>query len=225
MDLTLQLPQLRRNHQRILELFAGHRVVLALGSRSLLSTIASQLLPEQLVGAATTEHSILQVVERESPDLVILSDPLEEGSGVGLVTTLKERWPHLRILLLVMGDPRAERVHHCVKALRPGVAVVSDRLIGSGTVMAGVESLSVGARFLDSALATPPVRTLPPLSEREKDVMRWQLAGLSNREIAAQLQISQETVKTHLSHVFQKLGVRNRQQAALMVLQLGLLDF
>jgi DNA-binding NarL/FixJ family response regulator len=223
MDLTLQLPQMRRNHQRILELFAGHRVVLALGSRALLSTIASQLLPEQLVGAATTEHSILQVVERESPDLVILSDPLEEGSGVGLVTTLKERWPHLRILLLVMGDPRAERVHHCVKALRPGVAVVSDRLIGSGTVMAGVQSLSVGARFLDSSLA-PSACTLPSLSEREKDVMRWQLASLSNGEIAAQLQISPETVKTHLSHVFQKLGARNRQQAALMVLQLGLLD-
>jgi DNA-binding CsgD family transcriptional regulator len=54
--------------------------------------------------------------------------------------------------------------------------------------------------------------------------MRWQLASLSNGEIAAQLQISPETVKSHLSNVFQKLGVRNRQQAALMVLQLGLLD-
>ena len=89
--------------------------------------------------------------------------------------------------------------------------------------MAAVQSLSVGARFLDSALATS-TPTLPPLSEREKDVMRWQLAGLSNGEIAAQLQISRETVKSHLSNVFQKLGVRNRQQAALMVVQLGLLD-
>lgn len=223
MDLTPQLPQLRRNHQQVLDLFAGDRVVLALGSRALLSTIASQLPPEQLVGAATTSRSILQVVERETPDLVILSDPLEDGPGVALVTTLKERWPRLRILLLVMGDPRAERLHNCVKTLRAGVAVVSDRLIGSGTVMAAVQSLSVGARFLDSALATS-TPTLPPLSEREKDVMRWQLAGLSNGEIGAQLQISRETVKSHLSNVFQKLGVRNRQQAALMVVQLGLLD-
>lgn len=223
MDLTPQLPQLRRTHQQVLDLFAGDRVVLALGSRALLSTIASQLPPEQVVGAATTARSILQVVERETPDLLILSDPLEDGSGLALVTTLKERWPRLRILLLVMGDPRAERLHNCVKALRAGVAVVSDRLIGSGTVMAAVQSLSVGARFLDSAL-TSPARTLPPLSEREKDVMRWQLAGLSNGEIAAQLQISPETVKSHLSNVFQKLGVRNRQQAALLVLQLGLLD-
>jgi DNA-binding NarL/FixJ family response regulator len=223
MDLTPQLPQLRRNHQQVLDLFAGDRVVLALGSRALLSTIASQLPPEQLVGAATTSRSILQVVERETPDLVILSDPLEDGPGVALVTTLKERWPRLRILLLVMGDPRAERLHNCVKTLRAGVAVVSDRLIGSGTVMAAVQSLSVGARFLDSALSTS-TPTLPPLSEREKDVMRWQLAGLSNGEIAAQLQISRETVKSHLSNVFQKLGVRNRQQAALMVVQLGLLD-
>ncbi|MEB3305873.1 MAG: response regulator transcription factor [Cyanobacteriota bacterium] len=223
MDLTPQLPQLRRTHQQVLDLFAGDRVVLALGSRALLSTIASQLPPEQLVGAATTARSILQVVERETPDLLILSDPLEDGSGLALVTTLKERWPRLRILLLVMGDPGAERLHNCVKALRAGVAVVSDRLIGSGTVMAAVQSLSVGARFFDSAL-TSPARTLPPLSEREKDVMRWQVAGLSNGEIAAQLQISPETVKSHLHNVFQKLGVRNRQQAALLVLQLGLLD-
>jgi DNA-binding NarL/FixJ family response regulator len=221
MDLTLQLPQLRRNHQRILDLFAGQRVVLGLGSRALISCIASERPPEQIVGAATTAHTILQVVERETPDVVVVGDPLEEGSGVALVTTLKERWPHLRILLLVMGDPRAERLHSCVKTLREGVSVVSDRLIGSGTVMAAVQSLSVGARFLDSALATPS-RALPPLSEREKEVMRWQLAGLSNGEIAAQLHISPETVKSHLSNVFQKLGVRNRQQAALMVLQLGL---
>jgi DNA-binding NarL/FixJ family response regulator len=223
MDLTPQLPQMRRNHQQVLDLFAGHRIVLALGSRALVSTLASQLHPEQLVGAATTERSILQVVEREAPNLVILSDALEEGSGVALVATLKERWPQLRILLLVMGDPRAERLHRCVKALRAGVAVVSDRFIGSGTVMAAVQSLSVGARFFDSALSTE-ARTQPPLSEREKDVMRWQLAGLTNGEIGAQLQISPETVKSHLSNVFQKLGVRNRQQAALMVLQLGLLD-
>lgn len=222
MDLTSQLPQMRRNHTQTCELLLGDRVVLGLGSRALLSTIASQLPHEQLVGAATTERSILQVVERETPDLVILSDLLEEGSGVALVTTLKERWPNLRILLLVMGDPRSERLHHCVKALRSGVAVVSDRLIGSGTVMAAVQSLSVGARFLDPAIA-PSVRTLPHLSERERDVMRWQLAGLSNGEIAAQLLISPETVKSHLSNVFSKLGVRNRQQAALMVFQLGLL--
>lgn len=223
MDLTSQLPTMRRNHRGILELFAGDRVVLGLGCRALISTIASERPQEQIVGAATTESTILQVVARETPDVVVVSDPLEEGSGLSLVRTLKERWPNLRILLLVMGDPRAERLHSCVKALRDGVSVVSDRLIGSGSVMAAVQSLSVGARFLDSAIATPG-RKLPQLSEREKDVMRWQLAGLSNGEIASKLQISPETVKSHLSNVFQKLGVRNRQQAALMVLQLGLLS-
>ena len=100
MDLTSQLPQMRRNHQRVLDLFAEDRMVLGLGCRALLSSLASQLLPEQIVGAATTERSILQVMERETPDVVVLSEPLEEGSGVALVTTLKERWPHLRILLL-----------------------------------------------------------------------------------------------------------------------------
>ena len=223
MDLTSQLPQMRRNYQRVLDQLAGDRVVLGLGCRALLFSIANQLLPEQIVGVATTERTILQVMELATPDVVVLSDPLEEGSGLALVRTLKERWPNLRILLFVMGDPRSERLHDCVKVLREGVAVVSDRLIGSGTVMAAVQSLSVGARFLDSSIASS-VRTLPHLSERERDVMRWQLAGLSNGEIAAKLLISPETVKSHLSNVYSKLGVRNRQQAALMVLHLGLLD-
>ncbi|MFM9088990.1 MAG: DNA-binding response regulator [Cyanobium sp.] len=222
MDLTSQLPLMRRNHQRMLDLFASDRVVLGMGCRSLISFVASELPPEQIVGAATTESTILKVVERESPDVVVVGDPLEEGSGPSVVTTLKERWPHLRILLLVMGDPRSDRLHSSMKALRDGVSVVSDRHLGSGTVMAAVQSLSVGAGFFDSTISTP-ARQLPQLSEREKDVMRWQLTGLSNGEIACQLQISPETVKSHLSNVFQKLGVRNRQQAALKVMQLGLL--
>jgi DNA-binding NarL/FixJ family response regulator len=223
MDLTPHLPLMRTNHRRAWDLFEGERLVLGLGCRALIAAIASQRPPEQIVGVATTEQSILHLVEQKAPDLVMVSDPLEGGCGLTLVRTLKERWPELPILLLVMGDPRAERLQTCVNALGEGVAVVSDRVIGTGSGMAALQSLRVGARFLDPTIAKPPQRALT-LSGREKDVMRWLVAGQRNGEIATRLQISPETVKSHLANVYGKLNVRNRQQAALRVMQLGLLD-
>jgi DNA-binding NarL/FixJ family response regulator len=223
MDLTPHLPLMRTNHRRAWDLFEGERLVLGLGCRALIAAIASQRPPEQIVGVATTEQSILHLVEQKAPDLVMVSDPLEGGCGLTLVRTLKERWPELPILLLVMGDPRAERLQSCVNALGEGVAVVSDRVIGTGSGMAALQSLRVGARFLDPTIAKTPQRALT-LSGREKDVMRWLVAGQRNGEIATRLQISPETVKSHLANVYGKLNVRNRQQAALRVMQLGLLD-
>jgi DNA-binding CsgD family transcriptional regulator len=96
-------------------------------------------------------------------------------------------------------------------------------VIGTGSGMAALQSLRVGARFLDPTIAKTPQRALT-LSGREKDVMRWLVAGQRNGEIATRLQISPETVKSHLANVYGKLNVRNRQQAALRVMQLGLLD-
>ncbi|MFM7235200.1 MAG: DNA-binding response regulator [Cyanobium sp.] len=224
MDLTPHLPLMRTNHRRAWDLFEGKRLVLGLGSRALIAAIASERPPEQIVGVATTAPSIFRLVERKQPDLVVVSDPLEAGCGLSLVLKLKERWPELPIFLIVMGDSRSERVQTCVKALRDRVAVVSDRMLGSGTGMAALQSLRVGASFLDSSIPMPPPPARTGLSQREKDVMRWLVAGQRNGEIANRLQISPETVKSHLANVYGKLNVRNRQQAALRVMQLGLLD-
>lgn len=223
MDLTPLLPLMRTNHRLAWDLFEQDRLVLGLGCRALVAAIVSQRPPEQVVGAATSAASILALVERTQPDLVMVSELLEEGCGLALVTTLKQRWPDLRVLLLVLGDPSSQRLQACVDALKDGIAVVSDRLIGTGSGMAALQSLRVGARFLDPTIANPP-KELPLLSLREREVLRWLAAGQSNGEIAARLQVSPETVKTHVSHVLGKLGVPNRQQAALMAVRLDLLD-
>ncbi|MEY4352642.1 MAG: hypothetical protein RLZZ609_883 [Cyanobacteriota bacterium] len=222
MDLTPLLPLMRTNHREAWDLFKEDRLVLGLGCRALIAAIVSQRPPEQVVGAATTEASTLKLVARTQPDLVMVSELLEEGCGLTLVTTLKQRWPDLRILLLVMGDPSSQRLQACVEALRDGVAVVSDRLIGTGNGMAALQSLRVGARFLDPAIANPP-RGGPLLSRREREVLRWLAAGQSNGQIAERLNVSPETVKTHVSNVLGKLGVPNRQQAALLAMRLDLL--
>ena len=68
------------------------------------------------------------------------------------------------------------------------------------------------------------LRNHEPLSEREQEVLQALSEGYCNREIAQRLFISQETVKTHISTVIGKLGVRDRTQAAVMALRVGLLS-
>lgn len=223
MDLTAHLPLMRHNQLQAERLFRDDRVVLALGCRMLITALVSLRPPEQIVGVATSETAALAVVERERPDLVMVSDPLEEGCGFALVTTLKRRWPDLRVLLLVMGNSRSRRLQTCVEAMREGVAVVMDQRIGTGSEMAALHSLHVGARFVDPGIGLA-VQPADPLSRREKEVLRWLVTGQSNSEIAMRLQLSQETVKSHVSNMYRKLGVSNRQQAALQALRLELVD-
>ena len=66
------------------------------------------------------------------------------------------------------------------------------------------------------------INLVEPLSEREIEVLRWVMAGLSNREIAAKLVISPGTAKTHIHNLCGKLGVRNRTEAAIKARELGL---
>jgi DNA-binding NarL/FixJ family response regulator len=223
MDLTAQLPLMRHNQQQAERLFRDERVVLALGCRSLIAALASLRPPEQIVGVATSEVAARTVVERARPDMVMVSDSLEEGCGFALVTALKERWPALRVLLLVMGTGRCHRLKPFLEAPLAGVAVVVDGRIGTGSEMAALHSLHVGAHFLD-----PTIHQLTsaadPLSQREREVLRWLVAGQSNSQIARRLQLSQETVKSHVSRLFRKLGVTNRQQAALQALRQELLE-
>ncbi|MFN7678984.1 MAG: LuxR C-terminal-related transcriptional regulator [Cyanobacteriota bacterium] len=223
MDLTPQLPLMRRNQRQAEVLFQDDRVVLALGCRTLIAALACLSPREQIVGVTTSETATLAVVERERPDLVMVSDPLEQGCSLNLVTTLKRRWPALRVLLLVMGTPRSQRLQAGVAALREGVAVVLDQRIGTGSEMAALHSLRVGARFVDPSIGQP-LQAAPRLSGREREVLRWLVAGQSNVQIATRIGVSQETVKSHVSSVLGKLGVANRQQAALLALRTGLLD-
>ncbi|MBM5816206.1 MAG: response regulator transcription factor [Cyanobacteria bacterium K_Offshore_surface_m2_239] len=223
MDLTANLPLMRHNQQQAESLFRDDRVVLALGCRALIAALANARPREQIVGVATSESASLAVVERARPNLVMVSDALEEGCGITLVASLKERWPALRVLLLVMGNAHSQRLRRFLAAPLEGVAVVMDERIGTGSEMAALHSLHVGAQFVDPTLRQA-VLPVCPLSGREREVLRWLVAGQSNSQIAERLQLSQETVKTHVSKVFRKLGVANRQQAALQALRLEVLE-
>jgi DNA-binding NarL/FixJ family response regulator len=98
------------------------------------------------------------------------------------------------------------------------------RTVASG---GGLLDPTVTLRVIESFASTSPLRTQPAaelaaLTEREKDVLRLVAKGMSNAEIAAQLYVGEATVKTHVSGVLTKLGVRDRVQAVVAAYESGL---
>lgn len=230
MDLTPQLEQIRRNTRQIHNLLRDARLVACLGNRALLSLFVGGLIgQEHLVGAATCEASGLALVERHQPTMVFLSDTLEQGSGVALVQTIKQRWPTIHTLLLITQEHRQSAIQSAIDAGCDGLLVESR--LGLGNAMAALHAISGGGVYVDRSLTEQFRRgpgeggPLEPLSEREREVLTLVARGDSNPEIGQQLFITADTVKTHLRHLCRKLQARDRTHAAVLSLRWGLIEW
>lgn len=119
-------------------------------------------------------------------------------------------------------------VRHVVQILQCGARAVVERDARSVDVMAAIAAAVEGRRHISGGLlddiagARSAPRALVDLTPRELEILEGLVAGLTNRAIAERLSISEETVKSHVSRLFQKLGVHRRTQAVGIGLQLGL---
>ncbi|MEB3330922.1 MAG: response regulator transcription factor [Synechococcaceae cyanobacterium] len=229
MDFTSRRPQLRERVEHLHTLLQHCRVVVCHGSRMLLQMLLGGIAPGPVVGAATTEAEGLALVRSLKPDLLVVGDRLEQGSGVELVLQVKRRWPGLRCLMLVSQALRQLPIQRAIAAGCNGVLLES--ALGHGQELQALRSVRDGHIWIDqrlAALAQAPASgialPLQPLSERELGVLREVMAGRTNAEIARLLILSIETVKSHLRSLLTKLQARDRTQAAVRALQLGLLD-
>ena len=106
----------------------------------------------------------------------------------------------------------------------PEQLIAAIRTVASGdALLSPTVTKRVIQRFARMPLPTPP-KELEELSEREQDVFRLMARGLSNAEIGRELFISETTVKTHVTHILQKLGLRDRVQAVVLAYQSGLFE-
>jgi two-component system nitrate/nitrite response regulator NarL len=176
----------------------------------------------------TSAAGIVEVVENEKPDVVLLSALLENDSGLGFKLTRQIRVAHPATRIVMLLD-RSER-SSAVEAFRAGASGIFCRseslkflprciaCVHAGQVWANSEEL----KFLLDALsqAIPPRSMvkgsgLAVLSKREQDVVRGVADGLSNREIAQHLSLTEHTVKNYLFRIFDKLGVSSRVEVVL----------
>jgi DNA-binding NarL/FixJ family response regulator len=186
-----------------------------------------------VIGTAADGADAVAVCRERRPDVVLMDVRMPGMDGIEatrVITASGEDAP--RVLILTTFDLD----EHVYDALRAGASgfllkdVTAERLFDAVRVVAAGEALlapAVTRRLIDEfaqrpAAATPPPAALATLTRRETQVLRLVAEGLSNPEIAARLVVSEETVKTHVSHVLTKLGLRDRTQAVVTAYESGL---
>jgi two-component system, NarL family, response regulator LiaR len=195
-----------------------HRVV----TRSLKAYLES--FPDfEVVGIAAGGEELLKQLSEWRPQIVLL-DLLMPGGWDGIETTRRilERAPDVRVIALTasLDEPRMMGV------LRAGAAGYIRKDAEPETLLAAVRAVARGKTYIDPSVVRQALGAAPreELTARETEVLRRLAQGLSNKEIAETLAISEETVKTHVSNVLAKLDAENRAQAIVQGLKRGLVS-
>jgi DNA-binding NarL/FixJ family response regulator len=231
MDLTPHIPALIEGRPQVQALMQGTSTVACMGSRSLLSLfVCAAPFPESLVGAVTTEAEALALVERHRPTFLFVTEQLEQGDGLSLVQRSHRLLPELRSLLILQSETQ-DKAQRAIELGCNGV-VVESRL-AEGAMVQAIRAVVGGGLYLDG-LSVEALRSsnrgsapepIEPLSPREQEVLQLVLQGCTNREMAACLIVSPETIKTHVANIISKLQARDRTQAAVIGLRLGLVSW
>ena len=231
MDLNLQPRGDRGRLKEVEALLAGSSIVACMGDRLTLASFGMAVpIWSHLRAAVTTAEEALERVREHKPDLLIATEDLEQGYGIALVQAVERLHPPTRTLIFLRRENPLV-VNEALEAGADGVMFVSSIGQARGDFLKALECTRDGGVYYpevvrEMARESSPQdaakqKLLQDLSERELDVLKALTTGLSNREIAEHLVVSSETVKSHVSAIIGKLGVRDRTQAAIMAIRHG----
>lgn len=182
----------------------------------------------QVVGEAEDGRVAITQAKKLRPDVIIMDLILPNLDGIEAIRQIHQFDPEIQILAMtsfatedrVVPAIRAGALGFFLKDNNPDDLIAAIHLIAQGLP---VLSPDITRRVLHEFSIPPDAPAhQDPLTEREVQILRLVAAGLSNAEIAAQLNIAEITVRTHMSRIFDKLHVQNRVQAALYALREGL---
>lgn len=186
----------------------------------------------EIVGEASTGAEAVERAARLGPDLVLMDIRMPVLDGLEATRRILAADPRSRVLVLTTFD-LDEYVFEALRAGASGFVLKDDppeQLLEAIRVVAGGEALlspAVTQRVI-RRFAQRPHRTLPAeisdLTARELEVFRLVCRGLSNAEAAAELWITEATVKTHVTHILSKLGLRDRVQAVVFAYETGIFE-
>ncbi len=184
-----------------------------------------------VVGEAADGAEAIELARRTQPDVVLMDVRMPRVDGIEATREIVAA-ATARVLILTTFDLdeyvfaalRAGASGFLLKDVRPAQLVEAVHVIAAGDALL---SPAVTRRLLDrfAAVLPPATDTLPQLdelTERELDVLRLVAQGLSNAELAQRLVLTEATVKTHVSSVLRKLGLRDRVQAVVLAYDVGL---
>jgi two-component system, NarL family, response regulator DegU len=185
----------------------------------------------EVIGEASDGRAIQTLVEQVQPDVILMDINMPGIDGVTATRELKAQLPDVRIIILTMFSEDG----HVIRAVRAGADAYLLKNSESSRVVDAIRAVYRGESIIEPQLASKLLSefrrvsdvheedSMGGLSTREMELLRLVATGLSNKEIAQQLSLAESTVKNRLSLLFEKLGVKDRTQAAIYALSHGLI--
>jgi NarL family two-component system response regulator LiaR len=175
-----------------------------------------------LAGEAATGEEAIELCDRVQPDVVLMDLLMPGMGGINAIRAIRQKQPAVQILVLtsykekeyVRGALEAGAIGYLLKNLS---AAELAQAIRSASVGEPTVAMEATRTLID--VVTEPIMPGADLTERERQVLALLAHGLSNTQIALQLELSPSTIKNHISRIFSKLGVATRTEAATLALR------
>ncbi|MHB1126502.1 MAG: response regulator [Bacillota bacterium] len=183
-----------------------------------------------VVGEAATGEEALALCQELQADVMVLDLTLPGMSGLELLGRLQQETPVVRVLVLTMHDDEG----YLRGVLKEGASGYILKKAADVELLSAIRAVHRGEVFLDHSMAKFLVKDLyaenkkinqnasPPLSEREKEILRFVAMGYTNMQIAGQLTISVKTVESHKARIREKLNLHNRSDLVRYAIEHGL---
>ena len=180
----------------------------------------------RVVGEARSGEEALELYPRDLADVVVMDIGLPGMDGIEATRRLRGAHKDVRVVMLTVHQLDSE----VLAALASGANAYCLKTTDPNSLLVAVRAVALGGAYLDPQIAHVVLGRVmtdssgeSPLSPRELEVLRLVADGLNNKQIAAQLEISLSTVKTHVQEILERLAVSDRTQAAVKALRRGLI--
>jgi len=213
---------------RITVLIADDHPVVRQGLRSMLA--ADDI---EVVGEASTGREAAALVQELVPDVVLMDVRMPDMDGLAAMAEMKKTNARSAVIVLTT----YHNVRYLVRAVIYGAAAYFLKGIAREELLGAIRAVHAGESLLkipqlraivdrvfkeDAKLAPTAVKKMKALTRREREILGLVVQGLTNKQIAELLCISQATVKTHVENIIEKLGVSDRTQAAVWAVRAGM---
>ena len=176
----------------------------------------------RMVGEATNGREALERYRALHPDVTLMDLRMPDMNGIEAITAIRREFPAARIIVLTTytGDAQA------LGALKAGASAYLLKSMLRKDLLDTIRTVHAGKRRIPPEIATEIAEHAADdaLTEREIEVLRRVAVGNSNKQIAAQLTISEGTVKAHMKSILPKLGARDRTHAVMIAVKRGIID-
>lgn len=203
--------------KKIRVLIADDHPIFRLGLASLIKTQSDM----EVVGEASNGKEVLDQFRKSKPDVVLVDLRMPQMDGVETIATLTKEYPNSRTIVVTTFQGE-EEIYRALQAGARGY-LLKDTL--HMDLLEGIRAVHSGQRRVPARVAERLAQRIPlsDLTPREMEILTLIVKGKGNKEIAADLEIAEGTVKNHVIKILDKLGVTDRTQAATAAISRGIL--